>query len=133
MAYVPINRPVHVATDLTALAFEDVDISLFELFVSVMGGTRPGMVVGRTFRRCRLQGPAIVLVAGGVRFESSNFGDSGGDIRNLLLQPVGDRALGTIPMRDCLFEGCEFYNVGFTGSQSVIDMMSAVGSGGGAR
>lgn len=128
MAYVPINRPIKVATDFTPHTFEDVDISLFEFFVSVMGGTRPGIIEGRTFRRCRLQGPAIVLVSVGVQFESSNFGDSGGDIRNLLLQPVGDRAMGTIPMRDCLFEGCEFYNVGFTGSQSVIDMMSGVRS-----
>ncbi len=132
MAYAPINRGVQVPSDLSAVAFEDADISLFELFLAVMGGTRPGIIEVRTFARCRLQGPAVVLISGGVQFDGCNFGDSGGDIRNLLLAPVGTHALGTIPMRNCRFDGCEFYNVGFTGSQSVIDMMSGVPSGGGS-
>ena len=68
MAYVPINRPVRVAADLKASVFEDVDINLFELYVASVGGTAPGLIEGRTFRRCRLQGPAIVLVSAGVTF-----------------------------------------------------------------
>ncbi|CAN7345717.1 hypothetical protein [Brevundimonas sp. LjRoot202] len=129
MAYVPINRPVRVATDLTASVFEDLDINLFELYAAVVGGAQPGLIEGRVFRRCRLQGPAIVLVSAGVTFDDTNFGDSGGDIRNLLLQPMGSRALGTMPMRNCAFENCEFFNVGFTGPQPVLDMMAGVGTG----
>ncbi|WP_122464458.1 MULTISPECIES: hypothetical protein [Brevundimonas] len=129
MSYVPINRPVQVAANLNATSFEDADINLFELFVTVMGGTKPGRIEGRTFRRCRLQGPAILLLAGGVELESCNLGDSGGDIRNLLLQPLGDFSLGTIPMRNCRFDNCEFFNVGFTGSQAVLDMLAGVSPG----
>ncbi|HEY0598977.1 hypothetical protein [Brevundimonas sp.] len=129
MAYVPINRPVRVATDLTASVFEDLDINLFELYAAVVGGAQPGLIEGRVFRRCRMQGPAIVLVSAGVTFDDTNFGDSGGDIRNLLLQPMGSRALGTMPMRNCAFENCEFFNVGFTGPQPVLDMMAGVGTG----
>jgi hypothetical protein len=126
MTYVPINRPIRVASDLTATTFQDVDISLFELFAAVTGHARPGLIEGRTFRGCRLQGPAIVLASSGVTFEGVNFGDSGGDMRNLLLQPVGPRALGTIPLRNCTFVNCEFIYVGFTGPQSFLDMMAGV-------
>lgn len=126
MLYSQINRPVRLAPDLKATVFEDVDVNLFELFVATSGGTKPSIVEGRTFRRCRIQGPAVMLVSSGVTFDATNFGDSNGDIRNLLLQPVGSHALGTIPMRNCAFENCEFYNVGFTGSQQVIDMLSEV-------
>jgi hypothetical protein len=133
MAYTPINRPVRVATDLKAKLFEDVDINLFELYAAVVGGALPGLIQSRVFRRCRLQGPAIVLISAGVTFDDTNFGDSGGDIRNLLLQPLGARALGTIPMRDCAFENCEFFNVGFTGPQTVLDMMAGVPAAGDAR
>ena len=126
MIYSQINRPIQPARDLSATLFEDVDLNLFELFVTVTGGTKPGLIEGRTFRRCRIQGPAVLLISAGVTFDASNFGDSNGDIRNLLLKPVGSHALGTIPMRNCAFENCEFFNVGFTGSQQVIDMLTEV-------
>ena len=127
MTYTPINRPVNVAQDLKATVFEDLDISLFDLYVAVVGHALPGVIEGRTFRRCRLQGPAVILASHGVHFENTNFGDSGGDIKNLLLQPMGPRALGTLPMRNCTFEGCEFYNVAFTGSKETLDSMAQVG------
>ncbi|WP_420470405.1 hypothetical protein [Brevundimonas sp. FT23042] len=126
MAYTPINRPVRVAPNLKATLFEDVDINLFDLYAAVIGGAQPGIIEGRTFRRCRLQGPAVILISMGVTFDDTNFGDSGGNIRNLLLQPMGSHSLGTMPLRNCSFENCEFYNVGFTGSQSVLDMMAGV-------
>ena len=128
MSYAPIDRPVRVAPSLTAKVFEDVDINLFDLYVAIVGSTAPGFVEGLTFRRCRLQGPVVMLVAGGVNFEDTNFGDSKGDIRNLLLKPMGTRAPGSLPFRDCRFEGCEFYNVAFTGSEAVLDMLSGVPS-----
>ena len=116
----PINRPVKVATDLGAPRFENLDINLFELYAQ--GADKGvGLVSNRTFVGCRLQGPAIILVSAGVTFNDTNFGDSGGDIRNLILYPAGGRALGTVPMRECHFEGCEFYNVGFTGPREFLD------------
>ncbi len=124
MTYQPITRPVAVARDLHAARFEDVDVNLFELYAAC--AERSGLIMGRTFVRCRIQGPAIMLVSAGVQFDGCNFGDRDGDMRNLVLRPEGPRALGTVPMRDCRFEGCEFFNVGFTGSPQVIDLLLAV-------
>lgn len=121
----PINRAVIDPTDLNATTFEHVDIILYELYAAA-SKNGAGLIQGRTFTGCRFQGPAIVLVAAGTTFEDTNFGDSRGGMGNLLLRPVGDKALGTIPMRDCRFVGCEFYNVGFTGSHELIDQMAAV-------
>ena len=124
----PIDRPVRVATDYGASHFEDVDISLFDLYAH--GSDRGvGIIRDRTFLGCRLQGPAIVLVSVGVTFDDCNFGDSGGDIRNLILRPAGDRALGTVPLRDCRFEGCEFFNVGYTGNQGFLDDLTKLNVG----
>lgn len=124
----PITRDVRVAPDLTATVFEDVDLNLFDLHVA-NNGPGPGMISGRTFRGCRIQGPGVLLVSSGVSFDDCNFGDPDGDMRNLVLRPVGGRALGTVPMRDTAFEGCEFWNVGFTGSEQVIQSLLAVGGG----
>lgn len=124
----PINRPVNVAQDMEARVFEDLDISLFDLYAA--GANKGvGLIRDRVFRGCRLQGPAILLVSSGVSFDDVNFGDSGGDIRNLILRPVGDRALGTVPVRDCVFEGCEFFNVGFTGQADFLDELMALDIG----
>lgn len=124
MNYQPITRSVRVAGNLHAERFEDVDVNLFELYAAC--AERTGLITGRNFVRCRIQGPAIMLVSAGVTFDGCNFGDRAGDMRNLVLRPAGPRALGTVPMRDCRFEGCEFFNVGFTGSHQVIDMLLAV-------
>ena len=124
MSYQPITRSVRVAGNLHAERFEDVDVNLFELYAAC--AERTGLITGRNFVRCRIQGPAIMLVSAGVTFDGCNFGDRDGDMRNLVLRPAGPRALGTVPMRDCRFEGCEFFNVGFTGSHQVIDMLLAV-------
>jgi hypothetical protein len=123
----PITRPLGGAPDLDAEIFENADIVLYDLFAAA---TRrgEGLVRGRTFRGCRLQGPAILLASTGVTFNDTNFGDGRGDIRNLLMRPVGSKAIGTIPMRDCQFIGCEFYGVGFTGTEEFIAQVSALTS-----
>ena len=121
----PITRGVRMPGDMKAMVFEDVDLNLFDLHVGNHGGSL-GVIMGRTFRGCRLQGPAIMLVSAGVQFNDCNFGDPDGDMHNLVLRPTGNRALGTIPFRDTVFEGCEFYNVGFTGSAEILDQLLAV-------
>lgn len=127
MSRLPINRAVRVAPDLKAMLFEDVDLNLFDLHVAHHGASL-GVIQGRTFRGCRLQGPAIMLVSMGVQFSDCNFGDPDGDMRNLVLKPAGNRALGTIPFRDTIFDGCEFYNVGFTGPEVVLKDLLSVGA-----
>lgn len=125
MSRLPIRREVRVAPDLKATVLEDVDVNLFDLHVAHHSAGL-GVIQGRTFRGCRIQGPAIMLVSAGVQFGDCNFGDPGGDMRNLVLRPAGDRALGTIPFRDTVFEGCEFYNVGFTGPADILDQLLSV-------
>ena len=125
MSRLPINRPMTPATDLSLKAFENVDIVLFELYQACLA---EGAIVSRTFTGCRLTGPAIVLAAGGTSFEECNFGDPRGEMRNLLLQPMGTKALGTVPMHGCTFLGCEFYNVGFTGSPELLNELATVPS-----
>jgi hypothetical protein len=125
MARLPIDRAVNIATNLKATTFIDQDINLFDLYAD--GAAEGiGMIRDRVFRGCRLQGPAILLVSTGCRFDEVNFGDSGGDMRNLILYPAGDRALGTIPLRDCVFEGCEFFNVGYTGQRAFLEQLLTI-------
>ena len=130
MSRLPITREVSVAADLKATVFENVDVNLFDLHVAHHGAGL-GIIQGRTFRGCRLQGPAIMLVSSGVHFSDCNFGDPESDMRNLVLRPVGSRALGTIPFRDTVFDGCEFYNVGFTGPEAILnELLSVTGHAG---
>jgi len=124
-AILPIDRPIADAPDLNAAIFENVDIILYELFAAASRAGQ-GLIQGRTFTGCRFQGPAIILASAGVTFNDTNFGDSRGGIANLLLRPVGDKAIGTIPMRDCHFIGCEFYGVGFTGPEEFIAQVSTL-------
>lgn len=123
MSRLPITRPMSVARSLTQTDFVDVDINLYDLYAALQ---QHGAIVGRTFTGCRLQGPAIVLIGGGTTFDETNFGDPRGGMKNLLLQPMGDKALGTVPMHDCTFVGCEFYNVGFTGAKDILEQLAAV-------
>ncbi|WP_426018566.1 hypothetical protein [Brevundimonas sp. DWR2-3-1b1] len=125
MARLPINRPVNLASDFSLKTFENVDMSLHDLYVTCLA---QGAVVGRTFVGCRFDGPAIVLVGPGTTFDETNFGNPRGEMRNLLLKPMGSKALGTVPMHDCTFIGCEFYNVGFTGSDEILEQLAAVPS-----
>lgn len=123
----PIDRPVRPAPDLTAALFEDVDLALVDVFNAAVANGPP-VIEGRTFRGCRIQGPGIMLVSNRVKFRATNFGDSRGDIRNLVMRPGGDKAIGTIPVRDCVFESCEFYGMGFTGTDEFLAQILALGN-----
>ncbi len=125
MSRLPINRPLNLAKNLNLSTFENVDINLYDLYTAHQA---QGAVVGRIFTGCRFQGPAIVLIGPGTTFEETNFGDPRGDMQNLLLRPMGSKALGTVPMHDCRFIGCEFYNVGFTGAADILEQLAAVPS-----
>ena len=79
-------------------------------------------IQNRTFNRCRIVGPAVLLAAGGVRFSNCDMGPTGDDVRNLLLKPMGPRqVIGTIPVQDCVFEGCQFFAIGYTGADAFLE------------
>jgi hypothetical protein len=128
MTFQPGGRPGRVPTDAMAKVFDSVDISLFDLArATLQGGER--MISGRTFRNCRIEGPAVMLVLDNVNFDATNFGPNGGDVRNLVLRPAGpDKVIGTIPVRDCQFINCEFFGLGFTGADQFLDQLLALES-----
>lgn len=132
MSLLPINRPVNPAQDLGATVFEDVDLSLAQVYLAA-AQRGPGAIDGRTFRGCRIQGPAVMLVGGDTTFEDTNFGDSRGDMANMILRPAGSKVIGAIPVRGCTFIGCEFFGIGFTGAPEFLDELMKLPSGPGAR
>ena len=121
----PITRPLNVAKDLGVSDIRDVDFSLFDLFAAEMMLGR-SLVEGKTITGCRIQGPAVMLASTGVTFDGVNFGDSGGDIRNLIMRSEGTKAIGAIPFRDCAFVNCEFYGVGFTGDAAFLEQVRSL-------
>lgn len=126
MSRLPITREVRMASDFTLTVFEDLDVRLSDLHIA-NHGSGLGLTSDRTFRGCRVLGPAIMLVSAGVVFNECNFGEPNGIMANLILRPEGARALGTVPFRDTLFDGCEFFNVGFTGPAPVLEELLGVG------
>ncbi len=122
------GRPGRIPTDAMAKVFDNVDISLFDLARAVMmAGQRT--ISGRTFRNCRIEGPAVMLVLDNVNFDATNFGPNGGDVRNLVLRPAGPTSVvGTIPVSDCQFINCEFFGLGFTGPDQFLDQLLALES-----
>lgn len=118
-----------LAEDLMANEFGDgVALNLFELYRARLQAGQ-GTISGVTFRNCRIEGPAVMLVVGECDFDGVNFGDSRGDIRNLVLHPASPTGvIGAIPVKDCKFLGAQFYGVGFTGGSQFLDQLLAIGS-----
>jgi hypothetical protein len=84
-------------------------------------------IVGKTFEGCRFEGPAVLLALNGNTFSACNMGEAGGDVRNLLLAPVGPRkVVGAIPVENCVFRNCAFYMVGFTGAEAFLKQFHQV-------
>ena len=84
-----------------------------------------GVVRGKTFTECVIEGPAVVAAMVGTTFDGCNMGDAHGDPRNLMLSPQGpQRVTGPIPFKNCQFINCNFLGVGFTGSSAFLDNMA---------
>lgn len=121
-----MTLPYRPPGDLTAESFENVDITLTDLFVALL---RKGQTVveGRRFTNCRLQGPAVLLSIEGNTFNSVNFGFTDGDIASLILrQGSPTRVVGAIGMRHCVFDRCEFFGIGFTGPEEFLQTILAL-------
>lgn len=122
-----LGRPINFAQDLGKRAFVNEDMALYELFMHNMRNGR-AQLDGITFTGCRLEGPAIMLILPGTTFDAVNFGESRGDIGNLLLRPVRNMAIGTIPVVNCTFVNCEFHALGFTGNESILNELLTIRS-----
>jgi len=108
--------------DPKAKVFENIQISIHDLYRATVEAGDGVTLSGRTFRNCRFEGPALILVLPGTRFVRTSFGVD--DIRSILFRPVhAQKAVGAIPVADCLFEQCAFGVVGFTGHPNFIDTM----------
>lgn len=109
--------------DPKAREFNRIHVSLYDLYRA--SRDRGGGVVlsERVFKDCLIEGPAVALVLPGTSFSHCHF-ESGGDIRTILFSPVSaEKAIGSIPLQNCVFEGCRFVAVGFTGHKNFIDLM----------
>lgn len=116
-----------IAQDLTADHFSGVALSLYDLYRERM---RLGQSVlsGITFEDCRIEGPAVMLVVGGCNFDGVDFGFAGGDIRTLILRPASPSGVvGAIPVRDCTFRRGQLFGIGYTGGESFLNQLLALG------
>jgi hypothetical protein len=117
-----------LAEDLTATTFENVGLNLFDLFRAQFGEGKQ-LLEGLTFRNCRLEGPAVLLIIGGNRFDGVKFGVNVPDVRSLVLRPASPTAVvGALPVRDCTFIDCEFFAVGYTGPEAFLNELLALGN-----
>ncbi|HEY0051926.1 MAG TPA: hypothetical protein VGB49_00790 [Caulobacteraceae bacterium] len=126
----PGRRPYRdPGPDLNRDVFEDVDLLLFDLFRAAAQNGK-GVIENKTFRNCRVEGPAVMLAMNGVTFDATDFGYHGGDIRNIVLRPASpNKVIGAIPLRNCSFENCQFFAMGFTGAEVFLQQVLALGDG----
>ncbi len=124
------RKSVVVPDDLAQrTTYDGMTLPLFTVYRQIVAAGGQA-IEGRLFRNCVIEGPAVLLAGGGVRFDGCDLGDAQGDIRNLLLRPVGpQKVVGAILVRDTAFEQCRFFGVGFTGGPAFIDhLIETLGS-----
>ena len=109
--------------DPLAKNFSGGTLSLFDLYRANVQSGGGAVLEGRVFTDCVIEGPAVMLALEGVRFEGVNFGQTGGDMRNMLFQPLGNVAVGAIPVRNCTFTRCQFETIGITGNEALLKML----------
>ena len=99
--------------------------ALFDLYRANIQSGAGAVIEGRTFSDCLIEGPAVMAVMTGTVFENCAMGTTT-DVRNLLYRPVGQtRMAGVVGMANCRFVRCRFVQVGFTGSDQLIDELTA--------
>jgi hypothetical protein len=110
--------------DPRATSYDRIGITLYDLFAANLAAGGGSVIEGRTFRNCRIAGPAVMLVLEGTTFHATNFGPSHGDIRSILFKPMSEKyALGAIPVRNCRFENCTFSALGITGHENFLNLI----------
>lgn len=82
------------------------------------------VIRNKTFTECVIEGPAVMAVLTGTFFESCAMGTTT-DARTLLYRPVGTTKMaGVVGVADCRFVRCRFVQVGFTGSDDLLDELA---------
>lgn len=80
-------------------------------------------IEGKTFTDCVIEGPALMAVMNGTTFDSCAMGTTT-DVKNLLYRPLSTTKLaGVVGMSNCRFLRCRFVQVGFTGSDDLLDQL----------
>lgn len=109
--------------------YRDMGVWLPQLYLEA---AREGVftIENRTFTDCLLEGPAVVLPIEGCHFDDCFFGEHGGDPTVLMLAPLGGyQVVGVISFRNCRFERCRFFGVGFTGTPQFLQQMGSLLAG----
>lgn len=120
-----LQTPAAREMDPRAREFRGGRFALFDLHRALVQGGGGGVIEGRTFVDCTLDGPALVLVLDGTQFDGVDFGPAGGDVRGMLYRSLnGTMAIGSIPVRACVFRNCRFHNLGFTGNEDLLKLLS---------
>ena len=111
------------AMDPRATEFRGGRFGLLDLYRASMQAGGGAVIEGRSFTDCTIEGPAVILVLENVSFDRTNFGPTGGDMRNMLFRPMGDMAIGAIPVRNCTFTNCRFLTLGITGNDELLNVL----------
>ena len=112
--------------DLTAAVIENATFRIGDLFWANFDG-KSMVLVGKTFNKCTIQGPAVLAPLHACQFNTCDFGDSLGDTRNMLYRPMSKTHLtGGVVMSRCIFNECNFFACGFTGDEAFLNTMIAV-------
>jgi hypothetical protein len=81
----------------------------------------------KTFTDCVIEGPAVMAVMNGTVFDSCAMGATA-DMRTLLYRPLSQiKMAGLVGMSNCRFVRCRFVQVGFTGSDALLDELQSIG------
>jgi hypothetical protein len=123
--------PEHpLVADYSAKAFRGVSVPMFLLARANMESGVGMLIQDRTFHGCTIEGPAVLMPVEGCTFDACNFGYAGGDIRNVILRPEGERVTGVIALARCRFVNCFFLAIGFTGQDSFLQSLRNATGGG---
>lgn len=78
----------------------------------------------KSFTDCVIEGPAVMAVMNGTFFENCAMGTTT-DVRTLLYRPVSDQKMaGVVGVANCRFVRCRFVQVGFTGSEDLVEQLT---------
>lgn len=83
-----------------------------------------GVIRGKTFTDCVIEGPALMAALDGVSFEGCNLGLAK-DPKSLFYKAQGPMLVGVVAFAQTRFVRCRFVQIGFTGQEAAIDAMAA--------
>ncbi len=87
-------------------AFRNQEVALTELV-----STENAVLDRMTFSECRIFGPAVLVLVAGSQLTNSNLGGP----PDAILWPLPDVStiVGAVVANACVFDHCEFFNIGF--------------------